>query len=248
MLAPACRGGDHWSRPGVNRGAWRQASLDAVHRWNLSPKRAAALQSQLRVLVRIEPPGPIQVVAGIDCAFGEGRTFALAVVWDLSRQAVLETRALSHPLTFPYVPGLLSFREAPALLSVLRLVRTPFDALLCDGQGLAHPRRFGLACHLGVLLDKTAVGCAKSRLVGEWREPAAERGSTAPLNCDGEQVGTVLRTRTGVKPLFVSPGHKCDHQGAVALTLGCGGGYRLPEPVRLADRWVAQFKGGRRVF
>ena len=247
-VAPVGRCGQHWPRLGAVRGGRQQASLDAVHRWNLSPKRAAALQNQLRARVRIEPPGPIQVVAGIDCAFGEGRVFALAVVWDLGRQAVLETRALSRPLTFPYVPGLLSFREAPALLALLRRVRTPFDALLCDGQGLAHPRRFGLACHLGVLLDKTAVGCAKSRLVGEWREPAAERGSTAPLNCEAEQVGTVLRTRTGVKPLFVSPGHKCDHQGAVALTLRCGGGYRLPEPLRLADRWVAQFKGGRRVF
>ena len=247
-VAPAGEGGDHGPHGRAPCGAWRQGGLEAVHRWKVSPKRAAEIQNQLRAEVRIEPPGPIARVAGLDCAFGEGRVFALALVWDLGRQAVLETRALSRPLSFPYIPGLLSFREAPALLAALRRLRTPFDALLCDGQGIAHPRRFGLACHLGVLLGKTAVGCAKSRLLGDWEEPAAERGSHSPLVCDGERLGTALRTRTGVKPLFVSPGHKCDHQGAVHLALRCGGGYRLPEPVRLADRRVAQFKRGRGRF
>ena len=169
----------------------------------------------------------------------------MAVVWDIGRRAVVETRALSRRLQFPYVPGLLSFREAPALRAVLARVRTPFDAVLCDGQGLAHPRRMGLACHLGVLLDKPAVGCAKSRLVGEYVEPGLERGEFTGLHYQGERVGTVLRTRTGVKPLFVSPGHRCDHRGAVELVLRCGAGFRLPEPVRLADRGVAQFKRAR---
>ena len=216
-----------------------------MHRWKVTPRRAVEIQNELRGRVSIEPPPPVSVVAGVDCAFGDGLVFAMAVVWDIGRRAVVETRALSRRLQFPYVPGLLSFREAPALRAVLARVRTPFDAVLCDGQGLAHPRRMGLACHLGLLLDKPAVGCAKSRLVGEYVEPGAERGEFTDLRHQGERVGAVLRTRTGVKPLFVSPGHRCDHRGAVELVLRCGAGFRLPEPVRLADRGVAQFKRGR---
>ncbi len=168
--------------------------------------------------------------------------FAAVVAWDVERRQVIERRARSLPLRFPYVPGLLSFREAPALLAALRGLRTPVDALLCDGQGIAHPRRFGLACHLGVLLGLPAVGCAKSRLVGDWVEPGWARGERAPLTLGAQRIGTVLRTRNGVKPLFVSPGHLCDFAGAEALVLRCGDGLRLPEPVRLADRHVGQFK------
>ncbi|MCY3795367.1 MAG: endonuclease V, partial [Gammaproteobacteria bacterium] len=169
----------------------------------------------------------MSTVAGLDCAFGGDRVFAVVVVWDVERRRVIERRALSRPLQFPYVPGLLSFREAPALLAALRRLRTPVDALLCDGQGIAHPRRFGLACHLGVLLGLPAVGCAKSRLIGEWAEPGGDRGEGSPLTHDGKRIGTVLRTRTGVKPLFVSPGHLCDFEGAADLVLRCGGGLRL---------------------
>ena len=215
-----------------------------MHRWQVTPRRAVEIQNELRGRVSIELPPPVSMVAGVDCAFGEAHVFAMAVVWDVDRRAVVETRALRRPLRFPYVPGLLSFREAPALIAVLRRVRRPFDAVLCDGQGLAHPRRLGLACHVGVLLDRPAVGCAKSRLVGEYVEPGIERGDFTGLHYQGERVGTVLRTRTGVKPLFVSPGHRCDHRGAVELVLRCGAGFRLPEPVRLADRGVAQFKKG----
>ena len=194
--------------------------------------------------MRIEPLPPVTMVAGVDCAFSDTKVFTMAVVWDVERRTVIEIRARSQALQFPYVPGLLSFREAPALRAVLARVRTPFDAVLCDGQGLAHPRRMGLACHLGVLLDRPAVGCAKSRLVGEFAEPGVERGEYTELRHRGERVGAVLRTRTGVKPLFVSPGHACDHAGAIELVLRCGTGYRLPEPVRLADRGVAAFKRG----
>ena len=200
------------------------------------------IQNELRARVSIEPLAPVSTVAGVDCAFGEAHVFAMAVVWDVDAGTVVETRALRRPLQFPYVPGLLSFREAPALIAVLRRVRSPFDAVLCDGQGLAHPRRLGLACHLGVLLDKPAVGCAKSRLVGEYAEPGLERGEFTDLRHRDERVGAVLRTRTGVRPLFVSPGHRCDLPGAIELVLRCGAGFRLPEPVRLADRGVAAFK------
>ncbi len=213
-----------------------------MHRWNVTPKRAVAIQNELRTRVALSKLPPVSVVVGVDCAFGDGRIYAVAVVWDIVRQAVLETRALSRVLRFPYIPGLLSFREVPALKGVLARVRTGFEAVLCDGQGLAHPRRMGLACHLGVLLDKPTVGCAKSRLVGEYDEPGVERGDFTNLMHRNERVGSVLRTRTGVKPLFVSPGHRCDHRGAIDLVLRCGGGFRLPEPVRLADLGVAAFK------
>ena len=192
--------------------------------------------------MRLAPLKTVSRVAGLDCAFGGDRVFAAVVAWDVERRRVIERRALSRPLQFPYVPGLLSFREAPALLAVLRRLRTPVDALLCDGQGIAHPRRFGLACHLGVLLGLPAVGCAKSRLIGDWVEPGRDRGECSPLTIGAERIGTVLRTRTGVKPLFVSPGHLCDFEGAEDLVLRCGGGLRLPEPVRLADRHVGMFK------
>ena len=213
----------------------------------MTPRQARAIQERLRGLVRLRPLPPVATVVGLDCAFSANQVFAAAVVWDLKRREVLEVRTHARPLAFPYVPGLLSFREAPALLAVLRRVCAPVDALLCDGQGLAHPRRFGLACHLGVLLNAPAIGCAKSRLVGQGAEPGRQRGASAPLTLEGEQVGAVLRTRTGVKPIFVSPGHLCDIDGAVGLALQCGGGFRVPEPVRLADKAVAACKQRRLV-
>ena len=212
------------------------------HQWRVSPTKARAIQQRLAAEVRLAPLKPVSTVAGLDCAFAGDRVFATVVAWDVERRRVIERRARSLPLQFPYVPGLLSFREAPALLAALRRLRTPVDALLCDGQGIAHPRRFGLACHLGVQLGLPAVGCAKSRLVGDWIEPGRERGERSPLTLGTERIGTVLRTRTGVKPLFLSPGHLCDFEGAADLVLRCGGGLRLPEPVRLADHYVGVFK------
>ena len=147
-----------------------------------------------------------------------------------------------RPVTFPYVPGLLSFREAPALLAVLRTVRSEPDALLLDGHGLAHPRRFGIACHVGVLVDRPTAGCAKSRLCGEHAEPGARRGARRPLRDRGERIGTVLRTRDDTRPVFASVGHRIDLPGAEALILASGAGYRLPEPTRRADRLVALAK------
>ncbi len=212
------------------------------HQWQVSPAKARAIQQRLAAAVRLAPLRQVSTVAGLDCAFAGDRVFAAVVAWDVERRRVVERRALSLALRFPYVPGLLSFREAPALLAALRRLRAPVDALLCDGQGIAHPRRFGLACHLGVLLGLPAVGCAKSRLIGDWVEPGRNRGERSPLTQGAERIGTVLRTRTGVKPLFVSPGHLCDVEGATDLVLRCGGGLRLPEPVRLADRYVGAFK------
>jgi deoxyribonuclease V len=186
----------------------------------------------------------IRRVAGLDCAFTRdgAHCLAAAVVWDLAEAAVVEQRIAARPLRFPYVPGLLSFREAPALLAALRKLRGAPDALMIDGQGLAHPRRFGIACHVGVICDLPTIGVAKSRLVGEHRDPAARRGSRAALRDRGERIGTVLRTREGVKPVFVSIGHAIDLAAAERLVLRAGAGFRLPEPTRRADAAVARAK------
>ncbi len=153
---------------------------------------------------------------------------------------VVEQRLARKPLRFPYIPGLLSFREAPALLAVLRKLRRDPDVLMLDGQGFAHPRRLGLACHIGVLADRPALGCAKSRLVGQFKMPGPSRGDASPLEHGGACVGTVLRTRDRVKPVFVSIGHRLSLEDAVAITLACCAGFRLPEPTRLADQLVTR--------
>ena len=189
-------------------------------------------------------PQPVRYALGLDCAFDSSRAFAVGVVWDVAAQRLAEARGASAAIQFPYLPGLLSFREAPALLRVLRKIRHQVDALMCDGQGIAHPRRFGLACHLGALVDLPACGVAKSLLVGEHAALGDERGAAAPLLHRGERVGTALRTRAGVKPVYSSPGHRISIEQAAALTLACGGGYRLPEPTRLADRWAGMLRRG----
>ena len=214
------------------------------HPWDVSPRRAAAIQRDLAGRVERETPARFKpaVVAGLDAAFPTGgrECVAAAVAWSVRERRVLEERVARCPLTFPYVPGLLSFREAPAVLAALAELKTPVDALLCDGHGFAHPRRFGLACHLGVLTGIPAIGCAKSVLVGTHGEVDAPRGSEGPLEHRGERIGTVLRTRDRVRPVFVSIGHRMDLETAVGLVLACAIGFRLPEPIRRADRLVSQ--------
>ncbi len=215
------------------------------HRWKVTPARAVEIQRRLASRVRIESPqGALRFVAGVDSAFTDDECVAGVVLWDASDARVVESHTARRPLTFPYVPGLLSFREAPAILAALRKLGRRPDALLVDGQGLAHPRRFGIACHLGVITDLPTAGCAKSRLTGEHREPAARRGSSAPLTDGAEEIGSVLRTREGLKPLFVSVGHRLDISTAERLVLACGAGNRLPEPTHRADRLVAEAKRG----
>lgn len=212
----------------------------SLHPWDLSPCDAAALQMKLRGRVRERPLdwNRLRRVAGCDVAVEGGELIASVVVLDAGTREILETADARCPARFPYVPGLLSFREIPALIHGFeKLSRRP-DALLCDGQGRAHPRRFGLACHLGLLLGLPSAGVAKSRLCGEADEPGANRGAWTPIRHEGEIVGRLLRTRDGVRPLYISVGHRITLDDAVALVLRMGGGYRLPEPTRLADQRV----------
>ncbi len=212
-----------------------------LHAWPRSAAAAIALQKRLRGRVCVRPCNvEPRLVAGVDCAFSPDGSQVIAgvVVWDRADRRIVEQAVRRRPCRFPYVPGLLSFRELPAVLAAFRKLRCEPDAVLCDAQGLAHPRRFGLASHLGVWLDRTTIGCAKSRLCGGHDEPANRRGAFVPLTDRGEQVGVVLRSRDGVKPLYISVGHRCDADSAVRIVLSCGGGYRLPEPTRAAHRLV----------
>jgi len=225
------------------------------HSWKLSPRRAADVQRRLAARVLVEAPAaPLRRVAGVDCAYAEARwmqpapmgsdCIAAAVVWDVASGEELERRIARRPVSFPYIPGLLSFRELPAVLAALRALETPVDALMTDGHGYAHPRRFGIGCHLGVLCDLPSVGVAKSVLVGGFSEPGPKRGARRALRDGSERIGTALRTRDATKPVFVSIGHRIDLPSAERLVLACGAGRRLPEPTRLADRAVAEAKRG----
>ena len=206
--------------------------------WTGSTQPWKAIQEEIRNRVRREPLGAIpRFVAGADCAFSRDgtRIRAAAVVYDRESKTVIDHVELVQPCTIPYIPTYLSFREIPAILAALSRLTHTYHALLVDGQGIAHPRRCGIATHLGVLLDLPTVGCAKSRLIGEHAEPGRSRGSSAKLMDRDEQIGVVLRTRDGVKPLYVSIGHRLDLESAIELTLACCTRYRLPEPTRIAD-------------
>jgi len=208
------------------------------HSWKVSTTEARSIQEQLstKVILASVDLAAINRVLACDISSIRNSEFlhGAVVIYDLSKNAVVDQASVSMPGQFPYVPGYLSFREAPVVLEAMSRLEASFDAILCDGQGLAHPRRFGLACHLGVLLDMPAIGVAKSRLIGEYKEPSLQKGSATALFDGEEQIGVVLRSRTGVKPIFISPGHKCDFPSAVALTSACLGKYRLPEPSRAA--------------
>lgn len=225
------------------------AQFKQLHDWNLSPREAVELQKHLRERVRIAPlAAEIRTIAGADISFNkfEPTVYAGVVVLSFPELEVIEESGVISETRFPYVPGLLSFRETPSVLEAWSQLKTEPDALMLDGQGLAHPRRVGIACHVGLLIERPTLGCAKSVLVGKYEEPEKERGSWTEMVDKGEVVGASLRTKRNVQPVFVSPGHLIDLEGAIDLTLRSDGGYRQPEPTRRAHLLVNALRRGER--
>jgi deoxyribonuclease V len=214
-------------------------------RWDVNPAEAVRIQKELRERIRLEPfLGEPRLVAGADVSFNRYSTkiYAGFVVLDYDSLEVVERTGAVVEVSFPYVPGLLSFREIPPLLEAWRQLRTEPDVYVFDGQGIAHPRRVGIATHMGLLLDKPAIGCAKSLLTGRFQAPDVEAGSSSPLIDRGEQVGVVYRTKRNTKPVFISPGHRMDIESAVRLLRPLVRGYRIPEPTRQAHLHVNELR------
>ena len=219
------------------------------HSWEVTPGEAIKIQQQLRA--KVIPRGenrPSRLIAGADVAFDNKAEMAYAsvVVLDFPSLATLETATGKAHISFPYIPGLLSFRETPALLRAFENLTHDPDLIFIDGQGLSHPRAAGIACHIGVLLDRPTIGCAKSLLYGTYKEPEHSRGAISYLyDREGQVIGAAVRTRDRVQPVFVSIGHRIDLQQAIQLTLACTRGYRIPEPTRQADLLAERAKAGK---
>jgi deoxyribonuclease V len=216
-----------------------------LHNWNVSYSEAAALQKQLAGKVRFKPleKSP-KLIAGLDCALSKDgqKIIACTVVVKPPGLELIETKTATQKVSFPYIPGLLSFREAPVCIAAVKKLKIEPDLFLIDGQGIAHPRRLGLAAHLGLFFDKPTVGCAKSRLTGTFEDPSGQKGSHSQLKDKDEVIGAVVRTRTDVKCVFVSVGNKCTLNNAIKTTLACTTKYRLPEPTRLAHQLVSRLR------
>src|SRR5688500_6594625 len=214
-------------------------------RWDVTPAEARQVQEEVRSRVSRKNGKElkrIRYVAGVDCALREDRAIAAVPVLDYETLELVELAVVEKPLTFPYVPGLLTFRECPAILAAMDMLTVKPDLVMVDGQGIAHPRRIGIAAHLGVLIDKPTIGCAKSRLIGTHDEPYAKAGYYADLWDKDELIGGVLRTRDGCNPLYISIGHKVDLPTAIDLVLECCRGFRLPEPTRMAHQAAGRGK------
>jgi deoxyribonuclease V len=227
------------------------ASYEQLHEWGLAPREAVELQKSLRERVRLAPlRKKIRTVAGADISFNKFSpvVWAAVVVLSLPSLEVVEEAGVVSETKFPYVPGLLSFRETPSVLEAWAKLKTEPDAVMFDGQGIAHPRRVGIASHVGLLINRPTFGCAKSVLVGKYEEPEEERGSWSPMidPKNKETIGAALRTKTRTHPIYVSPGHLIDLEGAIKLTLACDGGYRQPEPTRRAHLLVNAMRRGER--
>lgn len=208
-----------------------------AHPWDVSPDEAKEIQRGLRESVLVEPlRHRPEVVAGVDVSVKDERAQSAVVLLSYPDLDPIQAVTAEEPVPFPYVPGLLAFREGPVVLAALEKLEEEPDVLIFDAQGLAHPRRMGLATHLGVLVDLPSVGCAKSRLCGTYTEPEGQKGSWTRLYDDGKVIGAVLRTRDDVNPVFVSVGHRVDLETAISLVLSCAPRYRLPETTRWAHR------------
>ncbi|HLW68762.1 MAG TPA: deoxyribonuclease V [Gemmataceae bacterium] len=219
--------------------------IKRLHRWNVTPKEAVQLQRKMASRIDAQVPLTcMELVAGADISYdlATQKTYATVLLFRLADDQVIETQDVILETKFPYVSGLLTFREAPALLKAFAKLKNTPDVVMIDGQGIAHPRRIGLASNVGLWLDLPTIGCAKSRLIGTFKAPAKQAGSLSPLMDKEEQVGYVVRTRENVNPVFVSVGHKIDLASAVRVVLACCRGYRIPEPTRLADIRVDELR------
>lgn len=215
--------------------------IHALHSWDLTPAEAVSLQRDLAQKIDVRSPlTHCELVAGADVSYNRfsDEFYAGVVVIRLADGVIVEKQGAMQRSPFPYVPGLLSFREAPVLLTALAKLETEPDVVMLDGQGIAHPRRLGLASHIGLWLERPCVGCAKSLLTGKYQEPGPQAGALAPLMDRQEVIGNVVRTKPKTKPVFVSPGHRIDLPSAVRVVLQSGRGYRLPEPTRQAHLYV----------
>ncbi|MEM9218660.1 MAG: deoxyribonuclease V [Cyanobacteria bacterium P01_F01_bin.150] len=221
--------------------------IPTLSQWPTTTKEAIAIQQELRSQVILtDQLGPIKTVAGVDAGFednGETTRAAIAILSFPELQLIEHTIA-RQPTTFPYVPGLLSFRELPTVLVALAQLKTIPDLLLCDGQGIAHPRRFGIAAHLGVLINIPSIGVGKSRLIGTHDPLPSEKGNWVPLIDRGETIGAVVRSRTNTNPLYISPGHRITLPTAIDYVLRCTPKYRLPETTRWADKLASNRSSG----
>lgn len=224
------------------------SSMDGrpLHSWDVTPQEAIRIQQELRarLIARDDFRGAFRTVAAMDVSYDKGSPwlFAAVVVVRLPGCQLVETSGVRAQARFPYVPGLLSFRESPAGLAAWEKLRTRPDCLICDGHGFAHPRRFGFACHFGLLVDLPTIGFAKSVLIGRFEPPAPRQGSVSDLVDAGEVIGAALRTREGTAPVFVSVGHRISLARAVATVLVCSSGYRIPEPLRQAHALVNRLR------
>jgi deoxyribonuclease V len=213
-----------------------------LHVWDVSSQEAIQIQKQLRSRLNLTKlSGAVRRVAGTDVSFStkSGRIWAGVVVFSFPELSRIEEKWIQDKVSFPYIPGLLSFREIPVLLKALKTLETDPELILCDGQGIAHPRGLGLASHLGLFVEQATIGCAKSRLVGDFSKLGRQKGSYAPLWYKEQMVGAVLRTRRDVKPLFISPGNRITLDESVKMVLACCGKYRMPEPIRQAHLLVS---------
>jgi deoxyribonuclease V len=212
-------------------------------KWPKNIGEARKIQHEIKERVKIIPlkrnPG---YIAGVDAAFSGKQVIGTACIFTFPELILQEESYAVTNILFPYIPGYLSFREGPAVIKALKHLKIRPDIILFDGQGIAHPKRAGIASHIGVLLNIPSIGCAKSKLVGEYEDPGDRKGSYSPLVYRGEKVGAVLRTRDYVKPVFVSPGHKINLKKAIEVVLRCAGSYRIPEPLRCADSLSKKLK------
>ena len=221
-------------------------NIPLIHPWQVSPREAIRIQEKLRKKLRLrKPTTPLKKIAAGDVSYSrlDDMTYAAFLLFTYPDLTLLERASAKGRATFPYIPGLLTFREAPVLLKAFSgLVARP-DLILIDGQGIAHPRSMGIAAHIGLTLNLPSIGCAKSRLIGTHGNLAPGRGSALPLVAGDRTVGMVVRTREGVRPVYVSPGHKMDLDTSVKIVLSLCRGYRIPEPLRQAHIFVNQLRG-----